>query len=72
MPIIEDSFNSWKNKLNEIVYSHIKVNLDDLPDQNYRIWFDMDVLNPKELSFIIIGDFLKQSIEEYEYYLYNS
>ena len=36
----ENHFQIWKNRINNYVYQRIGWNLDDLPDQPYRLWFD--------------------------------
>lgn len=67
-----DNFDNWKNKINGYVYEEINITLDDLPDQNYRIWYDSNKLSPKNLAIIILGDYYKQFIEELNYYFHNS
>ena len=59
MPTI--SFDDWKNEINQIVQTKIGCNLDELPDMPYRLWYDNNNLTPKEVSFIIIGDFYKNA-----------
>ena len=38
-----DTFFSWRSKVEKIVYNNLKVFLDDLPDENYRINFENGV-----------------------------
>lgn len=67
MPNIEDNFTNWKKNLNKLVFSKIQYNLDDLPDQTYRIWHETNLLTIEQLSFIIIGDYYKVLFEELRY-----
>tara|TARA_Y100000389_G_scaffold176938_1_gene188814 strand:+ start:1264 stop:1494 length:231 start_codon:yes stop_codon:yes gene_type:complete len=58
MPTI--SFDDWKNEINQIVQTKIGCNLDELPDMQYRIWFDNQNLTSTQVSFIIIGEYYKE------------
>ena len=58
MPTI--SFDDWKNEINTIVKTEVAHNLDELPDMQYRIWFDNQNLTSKQVSFIIIGEYYKE------------
>tara|TARA_B100001769_G_C22061733_1_gene571070 strand:+ start:902 stop:1126 length:225 start_codon:yes stop_codon:yes gene_type:complete len=58
MPTI--SFDDWKNEINTIVKTEVGYNLDELPDMQYRIWFDNQNLTSKQVSFIIIGEYYKE------------
>ena len=69
MSNIEDNFTNWKKNLNKLVFSKIKHNLDDLPDQTYRIWHEINLLTIEQLSFIIIGDYYKVLFEELKFNL---
>ena len=66
------NFENWKKQINDYVYEEIKIKLDDLPDQNYRILYEKNILSPKNLSFIILGNYYNQFIEELEHYLNKS
>ena len=67
MSNIEDNFNNLKKNLNKLVFSKIQHNLDDLPDQTYRIWHETNLLTIEQLSFIIIGDYYKVLFEELKF-----
>lgn len=67
MSNIEDNFTNWKKNLNKLVFSKIQHNLDDLPDQTYRIWHETNLLTIEQLSFIIIGDYYKVLFEELKF-----
>lgn len=58
MPTI--SFDDWKSEINAIVKKEVGYNLDELPDMQYRIWFDNQNLTSKQVSFIIIGEYYKE------------
>lgn len=53
------NFTNWKRAINEIVKKEIDNNLDDLPDLDYRLWYDNDNLTPKQVAFIVIGEYYK-------------
>ena len=55
------TFDQWKERINEYVKSEIKLDVDELPDMPYRIWYDNNNLTPKEVSYIIIGDFYRNT-----------
>jgi hypothetical protein len=38
-----NNFFSWRSRVEKIVYDNLKVFLDDLPDENYRINFENGV-----------------------------
>lgn len=65
MPTI--SFDDWKNEINTIVKKEVGYNLDELPDMQYRIWFDNNNLTSKQVSFIIIGEYYKEYEENLNY-----
>ena len=65
MPTI--SFDDWKNEINTIVKTEVGHNLDELPDMQYRIWFDNQNLTSKQVSFIIIGEYYKEYEENVNY-----
>tara|TARA_Y100000389_G_scaffold80764_1_gene77381 strand:+ start:485 stop:712 length:228 start_codon:yes stop_codon:yes gene_type:complete len=69
MSNIEHNFNNWKKNLNELVFSKIQRNLDDLPDQTYRIWHESKLFNIEQLSIIIIGDYYKVLFDELKFIL---
>jgi hypothetical protein len=66
------SFVDWKNSINELVRKEINLNIDDLPDQPYRFLYDSKLLSPKAVSFIILGDFFKNTINDIEFILDNN
>ena len=49
---IKTQYNEWVDKVAKIVYASIAIDLDDLPDENYRINFD-DGMTPEEMAKII-------------------
>ena len=53
----ENHFQTWKNRINTYVYQKIGWNLDDLPDQPYRLWFDDGYLKPSQVACVVLGDF---------------
>jgi|TARA_B100000424_G_scaffold260717_1_gene244865 hypothetical protein len=65
------SFVDWKNSINELVRKEINLNIDDLPDQPYRFLYDSKLLSIKAISYIILGDFFKNTINDIEFILDN-
>jgi hypothetical protein len=65
------SFVDWKNSINELVRKEINLNIDDLPDQPYRFLYDSKLLSIKAISYIILGDFFKNTINDIEFILSN-
>lgn len=65
------SFVDWKNSINELVRKEINLNIDDLPDQQYRFLYDSKLLSIKAISYIILGDFFKNTINDIEFILDN-
>ena len=65
------SFVDWKNSINELVRKEINLNIDDLPDQPYRFLYDSKLLSIKAISYIILGDFFKDTINDIEFILEN-
>jgi|TARA_Y100000389_G_C17442492_1_gene509476 hypothetical protein len=65
------SFIDWKNSINELVRKEINLNIDDLPDQQYRFLYDSKLLSIKAISYIILGDFFKNTINDIEFILDN-
>lgn len=55
-------FSVWKQRIDTFVYKQIGFHLDDLPDQSYRQWFEDGYLKPKQVGYIILGNY---------YHLYN-
>jgi len=51
-------FNSWKNEINDIIYNSIKLNLTDLPDEDYYLMWE-EKKCPNEVAQIIIKDYNK-------------
>ena len=56
-------FQVWKNRIDNYVYNKIGWNLDDLPDQPYRQWFEDGYLKPHNVVHIVLSDY---------YQLYNA
>lgn len=52
-------FINWKKSINEIVKREIDNNLEDLPDLDYRMWYDNDNLEPNHIAYIVIGEYYK-------------
>tara|TARA_B100000900_G_scaffold244608_2_gene208005 strand:- start:7056 stop:7268 length:213 start_codon:yes stop_codon:yes gene_type:complete len=65
------SFVDWKDSINELVRKEINLNIDDLPDQPYRFLYDSKLLSIKAISYIILGDFFKNTINDIEFILDN-
>ena len=65
------SFVDWKDSINELVRKEINLNIDDLPDQPYRFLYDSKLLSIKATSYIILGDFFKNTINDIEFILDN-
>jgi len=53
-PTDEMRYEIWLNKVATIVYENLRMNLDDLPDEKYRINFD-DGMSPEDMAKIVIG-----------------
>ncbi len=51
-------FNSWKNEINDIIYNSIKLNLTDLPDEDYYLMWE-EKKCPNEVAQIILKDYNK-------------
>ena len=45
----ESHFQIWKQR----VQNHVGSELDELPDEPYRYWFEETHMSPKEISMII-------------------
>tara|TARA_Y100000389_G_C17342094_1_gene453921 strand:+ start:207 stop:428 length:222 start_codon:yes stop_codon:yes gene_type:complete len=58
------SFIDWKKNINDLVRKEINLNIDDLPDQPYRFLYNSQLLSTKAISFIILGNFFKNSIDD--------
>ena len=65
------SFVDWKDSINELVRKEINLNIDDLPDQPYRFLYDSKLLSIKAISYIILCDFFKNTINDIEFILDN-
>jgi hypothetical protein len=44
----------WMSTVSSIVFSQINIDLDDLPDENYRINFDEE-MSPEDMASIVLG-----------------
>jgi hypothetical protein len=55
----DQTFNNWKKEINSLVLSEIQVNLEELPDLNYRDWYDNNNLTTKQISIIVLGEYYK-------------
>jgi hypothetical protein len=53
------AFNEWKDEINFLVNKEIQLNVDELPDLNYRELYDNNNLKIKEVSIIILGEYYK-------------
>jgi len=45
----ESHFLIWKQRIE----NHVGMNLDEIPDEPYRYWFEETHMTPKEISIII-------------------
>ena len=50
-------FSVWKQRIDNYVYNSIGHHLDDLPDLQYREWFENGFLKPKDVSHIVLGHY---------------
>jgi len=50
-------FTIWKQRIDKYVYDIIGYHLDDLPDLQYRQWFDDGYLKPMQVAYIVLGEF---------------
>ena len=48
-------FNKWMDLVNKYIYSKLKINLTDLPDNTFRIDFD-NKLSPKDMAKKVVKD----------------
>lgn len=55
--LTNNHFNIWKKRINNYVYNEIGYNLDDLPDESYRKWFDEGILKPSNVYHIVLGNY---------------
>ena len=48
----ESHFNIWKSRIETHVQNNLKlkITLDDLPDECYRVWFDETHFTPKQVA----------------------
>ncbi len=51
----DEQFNKWLDLVNKFIYSKLKINLTDLPDNTFRIDFD-DNLSPKDMAKKVVRD----------------
>lgn len=49
------SFEDWKLKVENIVFSHLNLNCNDLPDEDYWISWDK-AFSPEEMANIVISN----------------
>ena len=59
--IKDNKFNKWLDLVNKHIYSKLKITLEDLPDNTFRIDFD-DGLSPKEMAAKVVKDTLWESL----------
>mgnify|MGYP006113571701 CR=1 FL=1 len=52
-------FKIWKKRIDKYVYDTIKYHLDDLPDLSYMQWFKEGHLQPRQVSYIVLGEYYK-------------
>ena len=48
-------FNKWMDLVNKYIYSKLKINLTDLPDNTFRIDFNNN-LSPKDMAKKVVKD----------------
>ena len=53
----DSQFKIWKQRIDKYVYDTIGHHLEDLPDLQYRQWFDEGYLKPKQVSYIVLGEY---------------
>ena len=53
---LDDSFEEWMYKVEEIIYKKLEFKLDDLPDEQYRINYD-EGITPQDMGKIIISNY---------------
>ena len=53
----DSHFYIWKQRIDNHVFKHIHIHLDDLPDEQYRSYFESSSLTPKQISSKIIESF---------------
>ena len=53
----DSQFLNWKQRIDKYVYDTIGHHLEDLPDLQYRRWFDEGYLKPKQVSHIVLGEY---------------
>jgi hypothetical protein len=48
----ESHFKIWKGRVEKHVQTILNMNisLDDLPDEDYRVWFDQTNTSPKDVA----------------------
>lgn len=46
-------FEDWKKKVNELIFNAINLTLDDLPDEDYYIFWDCKY-NPEDVAKILL------------------
>ena len=50
------SFENWRSKVNEIVFKKISLNLEDLPDEDYYILWELKN-SPSHVADIVLKDY---------------
>tara|TARA_B100001287_G_scaffold71663_1_gene59200 strand:- start:104 stop:298 length:195 start_codon:yes stop_codon:yes gene_type:complete len=50
------SFDNWMKKVNDIVYKKIKLNLSDLPDEDFWVVWNKDK-SPQFMANIVLKDY---------------
>lgn len=53
----DSQFLNWKEKIDKYVYDTIEFHLEDLPDLQYRKWFDEGYLKPEQVSHIVLAEY---------------
>ena len=61
----DSKFNTWLNKVNQHLYSIIKINICDLPDSTFRLDFD------KGTDYKIMAEKVIKDTEWEDYYYSN-
>ena len=47
------SFEQWKSEVDSIVYKNIKQHLEEIPDEEYRNYFDINITSEHMARIVI-------------------
>jgi hypothetical protein len=53
---MEFSFEKWMSLVESLVYNEIKINLNDLPDEDFRMNYN-DGLSPNGMATIVLNNY---------------